>query len=77
MTARARMAWGLVALLAVLHFDFWWWDDRTLVFGFLPIGLASQAAISILATVAWALVVRHAWPGHVEEWAEQDAEGGE
>ena len=41
--SRARLAWGLVAVIAILHYDFWFWDDRTLVFGFVPIGLFFQA----------------------------------
>ena len=74
MSAAGRFAWALVALLAILHYDFWNWDDRTLVLGFMPIGLFFQAMISIGAAVAWALVVKFAWPTHIEEWAEQAAE---
>ena len=77
MTSRAALAWGLVLLLGVLHYDFWWWGDRTLVFGFLPIGLAWHAAISVMAAVAWALVIRYAWPSHLEEWAAQGDNGDE
>lgn len=72
MSFAGRMAWAFVALLAVLHYDFWNWSDRTLVFGFMPIGLFFQALISIGAAAAWALVVKFAWPAHIEEWAEQD-----
>ena len=68
----AKLAWGLVVVVAILHYDFWYWDDRTLVFGFVPIGLAFQAGISVLAALAWTSVVRLAWPKHVEEWAEGD-----
>ena len=74
MSSRARLAWGLVVLLGILHYDFWWWDDRTLLFGFLPIGLAWHALISIGAAVAWALVVRWGWPEHIEAWAEEGEE---
>ena len=70
-----RVAWACIALLAVLHYDFWWWSDRSLVFGFLPIGLLWQALISIGASVAWYLVVNHAWPDHVEEWAAAGTNG--
>ena len=66
--------WGFVALLAVLHYDFWFWGDRSLVFGFVPVGLAYQVMISALAGVAWALVVRHAWPEWVERWADSGEE---
>jgi hypothetical protein len=61
--------WAGVVLLALLHQDFWWWNSRTLVFGFLPIGLAYHAAFSLAAAGLWALACRWAWPDHIEEWA--------
>jgi hypothetical protein len=60
---------AFVVLLMVLHQDFWWWNDTTLVFGFIPIGLAYHALIALLAGVAWALVVTFAWPTELEEEA--------
>ena len=74
LSSSGKLAWALVALLAVLHYDFWNWDNRSVVLGFLPTGLLFQALISVGAAVAWALVVRFAWPTHVEEWAERPAE---
>ena len=65
------LVWALVVVLAILHYDFWYWDDQTLVFGFMPIGLFYQALISVAAAIIWAMVVRVAWPGHLEEWADQ------
>ena len=56
--------------LAILHQDVWWWDDKTLVFGFMPIGLAYHAFYSIMASVLWAAAVIWAWPTHIEEWAD-------
>ncbi len=57
----------LIVLLIVLHQDFWWWEDtRPLVFGFIPIGLAWHALISIAAAGVWALTVRYCWPRDVE-----------
>lgn len=53
---------ALVVVLAVLHQDFWLWDDATLVMGFLPAGLAWHAGFSIVSVGLWALVVRFAWP---------------
>ncbi|MEM7199020.1 MAG: DUF3311 domain-containing protein [Planctomycetota bacterium] len=70
--ARHKLAWGLVLALGILHYDFWLWSDRSLVFGFLPIGLGYHALISIGAAVAWALVVRWAWPAWIEDWAEEE-----
>lgn len=59
----------LVLALLVLHQDWWFWRDKTLVFGFLPIGLAYHAAYSVAASVLLALLVRFAWPGHLEAQA--------
>ena len=76
MSGRVKLAWALVLLVGLLHYDFWNWEDTTLVFGFLPIGLAYQALISILAALAWACVVRFAWPERVEEWANAGDDAG-
>jgi len=70
-----RVVVVLVILLIVAHQDFWWWDDiEPLVFGFLPIGLAYHALLSILAALVWALAVRYCWPHDVEvaahEWVD-------
>jgi hypothetical protein len=57
----------LVAGVYLLHQDFWNWNKaEPLVFGFLPIGLAYHAAYSVLASVTMALLVRFAWPKHLE-----------
>jgi hypothetical protein len=62
----------LVLLVYVLHQDFWnWRQAHPLIFGFLPIGLAYQAAYSVLASILMAILVRFAWPGHLE--TEDDA----
>ena len=74
LSSSGKLAWGLVALLAVLHYDFWNWSDRSVVLGFMPVGLLFQALISVGAAVAWALVVQFAWPTHIEEWAERPAD---
>lgn len=71
MNGRAKFAWGVVLVAAVLHFDFWAWDDDTLVFGFMPMVLAYHAGCSLVAAIAWALVVRFDWPEGIEEWAAQ------
>ena len=68
---RRHFAWALVAVLAVLHHDFWFWSDPTLLFGFLPVGLAWHAGYSIAACCLWALVSAMAWPTHLERWAEE------
>ena len=57
----------MVILVYLLHQDLWFWHDRTLVMGFLPIGLAYHAVYSILAAIMMAVLVRYAWPGHLED----------
>ncbi len=54
--------WPLLALLIVLHQDYWQWDDATLRFGFLPQALAYHACLSIAAAVFWAWACRFCWP---------------
>lgn len=70
MDSRGKLAWGFVIVLGILHYDFWFWSDRTLLFGFLPIGLGYHALISLLAGLAWYLVATFAWPHATERWAE-------
>jgi hypothetical protein len=62
-------------VLAVLHQDSWNWDNPSLVFGFLPVGLAYHAGFSMVAAAFWALVIRHAWPRHLEAWADGEDDG--
>lgn len=67
--------WLLVVALAVLHQDFWLWDDRSLVLGFIPSGLAYHAGFSLIAACVWALALKVVWPSHLEAWAaEGDAD---
>lgn len=68
----------LVVLLCILHQDFWLWDKvDPLFFGFIPVGLAWHAGISIAAALIWALAVKYCWPKDVEvaehEWVEKKA----
>lgn len=64
------MKW-LLALLVVavlaLHQDVWNWTNKTLVFGFLPAGLAYHAGYSVLAAVTMAVLVRFLWPAHLDD----------
>lgn len=57
----------LVLAVALLHQDFWLWRNKTLVFGFLPIGLAYHIGYTFLASATMAILVRYAWPAHLEE----------
>ena len=64
---KRRVVYLLLFLLALLHQDFWYWDDATLVFGFLPVGLAYHALYSLLAALLWWMALNYAWPHEVEE----------
>jgi uncharacterized oligopeptide transporter (OPT) family protein len=58
----------LVVVVYVLHQDFWNWERaEPLVFGFLPVGLAYHAAYSVLAAITMAILVKFAWPKHLED----------
>ena len=63
-----RLVYGLIVLLAILHQDFWWWDRiDPLFFGFIPLGLAYHAGVSIVAAMLWAMAVKYCWPAGLEE----------
>lgn len=64
-----------VATLYVLHQDIWFWRTaRPFVFGFVPIGLFYQACFSGAASLLMWLLVKHAWPSHLEEEVEHRSE---
>ena len=54
--------WLALLALFVVHHDWWFRDDSRLVFGFLPVGLAYQAGISLAAAGLWAWAVFGVWP---------------
>lgn len=67
-----NIIYGAAIILAVLHQDFWYWDDPTLVWGgIIPIGLAYHMIFSIVAAAVWALAVVFAWPTDVEDEVEE------
>ena len=73
----------LIVLLAIVHQDIWWWDNKELVLGFMPLGLFYHALFSCMAAGVWALAIKWAWPSDIEAWAEEadvesnDNQGGE
>lgn len=67
--------YGLIVLLAILHQDWWNWDDsETLVGGIVPIGLAYHAGVSLMAAILWAAAVKFCWPAGVDEVEEMTAD---
>lgn len=58
----------IVGGLYILHQDFWFWRAaRPLVFGFIPIGLFYHGCYTVATAIMMWLLVRHAWPSHLEE----------
>lgn len=57
---------GLVLLVIVLHQDSWLWTDKTLVLGFLPIGLVYHILYAFVASATMAVLVKLAWPTELE-----------
>ena len=60
-----------VAVLYLLHQDFWFWRSSRLVFGFIPIGLFYHAMFSVAAALLMWLLVTFAWPSHLEREVEE------
>ncbi len=77
-SANPRMKKKIPFLLALavlvfygLHQDFWFWRQADpLILGFIPIGLSYHALYSLAAAGLMWLLVRHCWPGHLDEAAE-------
>jgi hypothetical protein len=64
---RRVLATAIVAGLYALHQDVWWWREaRPLVFGVLPIGLFYHVAFTVATAGALVLLIRLAWPTHLE-----------
>ncbi|MEM9368757.1 MAG: DUF3311 domain-containing protein [Planctomycetota bacterium] len=64
-TGVSRGVWivtAMVVFLLIVHQDNWFWADKRLVLGFMPIGLFWHACISVAASVTWFIATRIAWP---------------
>jgi hypothetical protein len=74
-----KVVYLALLVLIVAHQDFWWWHTHEpLVFGFIPIGLAWHAGISISAGLLGLLAVRFCWPHELDaDEAAPAARGGE
>jgi Protein of unknown function (DUF3311) len=61
----------VVLALYILHQDIWFWRTaHPIVFGFIPIGLFYQACFSVAAALVMWLLVKYAWPSHLEREVE-------
>ena len=62
----------VVVALYILHQDIWFWRTaHPMVFGFIPIGLFYQACFSVAASLVMWLLVKYAWPSHLEHEIEE------
>ena len=58
----------LVTALYVLHQDFWFWRTATpMLFGFIPIGLSYHALFTVAVSALMWMLVKYAWPSHLEQ----------
>lgn len=75
-TARTLALLALVAGVYVLHQDFWNWQRvEPLVFGVIPAGLGYHVGYSIAAALMMAVLVKFAWPTHLEKTEPQEPSG--
>jgi uncharacterized protein DUF3311 len=73
-SAGRALALAGLPLLYILHNDFWLWDDPRIVLG-LPVGLTYHVVYCFAATLVMLLLVRYAWPEHLEvDTAERSGE---
>ncbi len=63
--ARRTLLFAALALLFLLHNDFWLWTDGRNVLG-LPAGLTYHIIYCLATSILMALVVRYAWPTDLE-----------
>ncbi len=64
---------AIVIALYLLHQDVWFWcAARPFVFGFLPIGLFYHVCFTLAASLVMWLLVRYAWPAHLERWGTEE-----
>jgi len=68
------LVWLLFVVMFLVHQDFWWWDDSSLVLGFLPVGLAFHGLFSIGCSLLGWLAITKAWPTELEAFADEKEE---
>ena len=67
------MLYAALALLLLLHNDVWLWDDASLTLG-LPVGMTYHIGYSLVAFVLFLLLVKFAWPRHLEAAEDEEEE---
>lgn len=57
-----------VLFVFALHQDVWNWEKTgPLLFGLIPPGLSYHLGYSLLAAITMAILVRFAWPAHLDD----------
>lgn len=70
---KRTLAYIAVLVLYVLHQDIWFWRSaRPFIFGFIPIGLFYHACFAVAAALVMWMLVRYAWPAHLEDEVEHE-----
>jgi len=66
---------ALLAVLLLLHNDIWFWTDARIVPGVgLPVGMVYHIAYCFAATGMLVLLVKHAWPAHIDDDDEEPSQ---
>ena len=66
----------LVTALYALHQDIWFWRSSTpMMLGFIPVGLFYHACFTVAVSALMWLMVKYAWPSHLEHDAAQEDPG--
>lgn len=60
-SALRAVLYAALAIVFVLHQDFWFWNDARMLFK-LPIGLTYHVLYCLVVAGLMALLVRFAWP---------------
>lgn len=67
-----KIFYTLLLVLFLLHQDFWFKGDPSMLFGFLPVTFGWHIGFSVAASLLWAYACSSAWPTSLEESAEED-----
>jgi hypothetical protein len=68
MKSRYLLLSALVLVVYALHQDIWnWHRSQPLLFGMFPPGLWYHLGYSVVAAVTMVLLVKFAWPVHLED----------
>ncbi|MCP5112238.1 MAG: hypothetical protein GY953_15550 [bacterium] len=61
MSRHPRWVLLLLLLLLFLHFNYWMWEDSSLIAG-LPVNVLYHLTLCLLVPVVMFIVVKRAWP---------------